>query len=73
MDDSETVRKIKFIKYARKPTSSACGRNGILIKQGFLGDGESPNNRLPASFINGTIIGKGEPDDEFTKRGAYQV
>jgi hypothetical protein len=31
----------------QKPHKLACGMNGILLEQGFLGGGESPNHRVP--------------------------
>jgi len=36
-----------FSETCQKPHKLACGMNGILLEQGFLGDGESPNNRVP--------------------------
>jgi hypothetical protein len=44
---------ISFIGLCQKTHKLACGMNGILIEQGFLGDGESPNNRLPSNPIWG--------------------
>ncbi len=36
-----------FSETCQKPHKLACGMNGILLEQGFLGDGESPNHRVP--------------------------
>lgn len=37
----------------QKTHKLACGMNGILLEQGLLGDGESPNNCLPSSPTEG--------------------
>ena len=42
-----------FIITCQKTHKLACGMNGTLIEPGFLGDGESPNNRLPSRPTGG--------------------
>ena len=65
--ESRKNRNFKiFIKLCQKTHKLACGMNDILLEQGFLGDGESPNNRLltnpmggikpPGGFGNGSAI-----------------
>ena len=44
-----------FSETCQKPHKLACGMNGILLEQGFLGDGESPNNRLLPNPTAGSI------------------
>ncbi|MBP9021554.1 MAG: hypothetical protein KBG01_08540, partial [Syntrophobacterales bacterium] len=54
--DPDMIPREKFIISCQKTHKLACGMNDILLEQGFLGDGKSPNNRLPASPTEGITL-----------------